>query len=72
MAPPARSAEAYENIHFATECKPICTHVPVHSFRFITLHCNLVNIIANVFPHYFNELILGLRRHVGYVRIAGD
>ena len=26
----------------------------------------------NVFPHYFNELILGLRRHVGYVtqRIA--
>ena len=26
-APPARSAEAFENIDFATECKPICRHM---------------------------------------------
>ena len=27
MPPPARSAEAFENIDFATECKPICRHM---------------------------------------------
>ena len=27
VPPPSRSAEAFENIDFATECKPICRHM---------------------------------------------
>ena len=27
VPPPARSAEAFENIDFATECKSICRHM---------------------------------------------
>ena len=27
VPPPARSVEAFENIDFATECKPICRHM---------------------------------------------
>ena len=27
VPPQARSAEAFENIDFATECKPICRHM---------------------------------------------